>query len=82
MVKRYVFVRMPTEIYEKYKAVKFKMETDLHKVTGKNMTLSMPKVFNTIISPEFNRNYIEVDLFKLAQLAKKRKGYYDLFKPK
>lgn len=82
MVKRYVFVRMPAEIYEKYKVVKFKMETDLRKVTGKNLTLSMPKVFNTVISPEFNRNYIEVDLFKLAALAKKRKGYYELYKNK
>ena len=78
MVKKYVFVRMPEEIYVKYVDVKHKMENDIKKVSGKNLTLTMPKVFNAIISPEFNENFIQVDLKRLHDLARKKKGKYGL----
>jgi hypothetical protein len=74
-MKRYVFVRMPFEIHQKYVNVKHQMENDIQKVTGqKNLRLTMPKVFNAVISPDFNENYIQVDLRKLAKVARKRKG--------
>ena len=79
LVRRYRIVRMPEEIYQKYYGVKLKMESDIRKVTGRqDLRLSMPKVFNTIIDPKMNENFIEVDLFKLSQLSRKKKGKYDL----
>jgi hypothetical protein len=73
MSKKYVFVRMPENIYKDYKNVKAKMEGDIEKVTGRRIPLTMPKVFRAIISPEFNSNFIEVDLKKLVNLAREKK---------
>lgn len=76
--KRYVFVRMPVEVHQKYLNVKIKMEDDIRKITGKkNLHLTMPKVYNAVVSPDFNENYIQVDLKKLASVARKKKGYYE-----
>lgn len=79
MAKKYVFVRMPEEIYQKYTRVQQKMNFDLRKITGrKDIKLTMPKVFNAVISPNLNENCIQVDFSKMIMLAKKKKGKYDL----
>lgn len=77
MGKKYYMIRMPSEIYHKYKNVKIKMEADIKKFTGRRIPLTMPKVFNAVINPKFNQNFIEVDLGKLSGLAKKNRGIYD-----
>lgn len=77
MAKRYVFVRMPEEVYIKYHNVHKKMESDIQSLTGRPLRLTMPQTFNAIISPEMNRNFIEVDLQKLVRLAKSKRGKYE-----
>jgi len=75
MAKKYVFVRMPADVYNLYKGIKIKMEADIEKVAGKPIPLTMPKVFKAVVSPNLNRNFIEVDLNNLVDLAKKgRRG--------
>jgi hypothetical protein len=79
LVKHYRIVRMPEEIYQKYFGVKLRMESDIRRVTGKQyLKLSMPKVFNAIIDPKLNENFIEVDLLRLSKLSQRKKGKYDL----
>lgn len=74
MVKKYVMVRMPIEIMQMYKGAKKNMESDIEKVAGKRIPLTMPKVFKAVISPQINENYIQVDLKKLVELAKQKRG--------
>jgi hypothetical protein len=76
MAKKYVFVRMPLEIYKSYKAVQLNMQRDITNLTGKKTPLPMPKVFKAIISPHFNENFIQVDLKKLVELSRKKRGEY------
>lgn len=73
MAKRYVFVRMPEDIFRIYKGIQVKMKTDLKKFTGKDIKVTMPVVFKAVASPEFNKNFIEVNLKDLAYLAKRRR---------
>lgn len=73
MVKKYVLVRMPIQVYQKYKDVKMKMETDISRFYGRRIPMTMPKVFKAVIDPKFNENFIEVDLKKLTGLAKNRR---------
>jgi hypothetical protein len=63
---------MPAEIYKRYVFIKNSMEKDITKVTGKQTKLTMPKVFKAVASPEFNENYIKVDLKKLIKLSKEK----------
>ncbi len=71
MAKKYVFVRMPVDVYNIYKGLKVKMETDIKNISGKQIPLTMPKVFKAVASPEFNENFIEIDLKKLTEFAKR-----------
>lgn len=73
MAKRYIFVRMPEEIYKRYLNIKVNMEKDLTRVTGKETKLTMPKVFRAVASPDLNENYIQVDMSKLIKLAKEKR---------
>jgi len=73
MAKKYVFVRMPAEIYNMYKNIKVNMETDIQQITGKRIPLTMPKVFKAIASPELNENFIQVDMNSLIKLAKEKR---------
>ena len=73
MGKRYIFVRMPEEIYNRYVFIKKSMEKDITKVTGKEIKLTMPKVFKAVASPDLNENYIQVDMSKLVKLAKEKR---------
>jgi len=73
MAKRYIFVRMPEEIYRRYVNIKVGMEKDITKVTGKETKLTMPKVFKAVASPDFNENYIQVDMKKLIKLAQEKR---------
>ncbi len=74
MARRYVFVRMPVLIYRRYTQIRANMERDLTKITGKPTKLTMPKVFRAVASPEFNENYIKVDMKKLVKLSKEKRG--------
>lgn len=73
MAKKYVFVRMPEDVYNIYKNIKVKMELDIKQITGRNIPLTMPKVFRAVASPDLNKNFIEVDLKDLVSLAKNRR---------
>lgn len=73
MAKKYIFVRMPIEIYKQYANIKTNMEKDISKVTGKQINLTMPKVFKAVASPDLNENYIQIDLKKLVNLAKEKR---------
>jgi hypothetical protein len=73
MVKKYIFVRLPTETYGLYKNIKVNMEMDLKKMTGKPLKLPMTKVFKAVASPSLNENYIQVDLNKLKKYARSSK---------
>lgn len=77
MTKKYVFIRMPTDVFQRCKGVKLKMESDIREFSGCEAKISWPKFFNTIINPKFNENYIQIDLKKLTELAKKRRGKYE-----
>ncbi|MDI6738158.1 MAG: hypothetical protein QME12_06635 [Nanoarchaeota archaeon] len=41
--------------------------------TGREIKLPMTRVFKVVASPMLNENYIQVDLKKLVQFAKKRR---------
>lgn len=71
MAKKYVFVRMPEDIHRKYVIIKGNMENDLSRVAGKQIKLTMPKVFNAVIDPRVNENYIQVDLKKMLKGVRK-----------
>lgn len=74
MGRRYVFVRMPKEVYDQYKKIKVKMEVDIQKYYGKRVPMTMPKVFKAISSPEYNENFIQIDIKNLVSLARKKRG--------
>lgn len=73
MVKKYIFVRMPADIYKIYEGIKVKMEKDITQVVGKRIPLTMPKVFRAVASPTLNKNFIAVDLNDLVNLAKEKR---------
>jgi len=71
MAKRYVFVRMPAEVFEKFKLKKIRMEQDIKEITGKNIPLTMPKVFKLVA-----KNPVEIDKDILIKFAKMKRGSY------
>ena len=73
MMKKYKFVRMPNETYDRYYKIKLKMEADIAKLVGRKIPLPMTKVFKAVASPEFNENFIQIDLPKLVKLAREKK---------
>ena len=73
MAKKYVFVRMPEDIFGLYKNIQLNMKADLKKVTGKDIKITMPTVFKAVASPDLNENYIQVDLKNLVKNMKRRK---------
>lgn len=75
MRRKYKFVRLPEETYQRYANTKAKMENDLRNFTGKkNLTMTMPKVFEAFVNPKVNKSYVEIDLRDLHQLAKTKRG--------
>jgi hypothetical protein len=60
-------IRMPSDTYDQYMRIKFKMETDLHHFTGKPVRMSNTTFFGTLIN--LNENVIEVDLPKLSSIV-------------
>ena len=68
MAKRYVFVRMPKEIYNKFVIKKEKMEADIKQITGRNIPLTMPKVWALV-----SKNPVEIEFSNLIQVTKKKK---------
>lgn len=63
-------VRLPLETHEKYKTVQTKMINDIRRVTGKpNLNISLNKVFDVVVNPNYNENFIQVDLKKLSSVA-------------
>lgn len=73
MAKKYIFVRMPVDVYNIYKRIKVRMETDLKKVTNKNIKMPMPKVFRAVASPDYNENFITIPYNKMLHLARGKK---------
>jgi hypothetical protein len=73
MVKKYVFVRIPVETYARYKHIKTNVELDLKKYSGKTIKVPMTKVFKMVASPEFNENYIQLDLGKVSKFMRGKK---------
>ena len=71
MAKRYIFVRMPVETFEGFKMKKVKMESDIKDITGKNVDLTMPKVFKLV-----SQNPVEIDKDFLVKFAKLKRGFY------
>lgn len=72
MAKRYVMIRMPKEIYDHYAQIKMKMENDITKKVGAPLKLSMNNVFNAVVNPKLNNNFIEIDLTKLVKMGKRK----------
>jgi len=68
MAKKYKFVRMPLEIYNKFENKKIKMEEDLKQITGKKTTLTMPKVWRLVA-----KNPVEIDFNILLKSIKVKK---------
>jgi|TARA_R100001530_G_scaffold107250_2_gene74975 hypothetical protein len=71
MAKKYVFVRMPLDTFEGFKMKKLKMQEDIKDLTGKNVELTMPKVFKLV-----SQNPVEIDKDYLVKFAKLKRGYY------
>ncbi len=55
---------MPSEVYEMFYAKKVRMEKDVREITGKNIPLTMPKVFRLIANHQ-----VEIDMDYLAKFA-------------
>lgn len=66
MAKRYVFVRMPAEVFQMFYMKKIKMEKDIKEVTGKDIPLTMPKVFRLVA-----KHPVELDIDYLVNFSKK-----------
>lgn len=59
---------MPREIFEKFKAKKIRMETDLKQLTGRRIPLTMPKVWALVA-----KNPVEISFDNLITSAKGRR---------
>ena len=68
MAKRYKFVRMPRDIYDQFVIKKVKMESDIQDITGKKISLTMPKVWRLVA-----KNPVEIELSKLIKSGKVKK---------
>lgn len=77
MTKKYVFVRMPSDIYAKYVRVKHTMEKDLKFITGKELRLTMPKVFNAMVSNNIRDNRTNIEPTNLVRLARLKNGKHE-----
>jgi len=71
MAKKYVFVRMPAEVFNLFYGKKVRMEKDIKEITGKEIKLTMPKVFRLV-----GRNPVEIDKNVLIKFARMKKGFY------
>lgn len=71
MAKKYVFVRMPVEVYNCYYKKKIKMEEDIKEMIGTKINVSMPKVFRLVA-----RNPVEINKDHLIKFAKLKRGRY------
>lgn len=69
MATRYVFVRMPTEVYNLFYNKKIRMERDIKEVTGKKIPITMPKVFRMV-----GANPVEIDIDSIINIASKKRG--------
>jgi len=67
MAKRYIFVRMPRDIYTQFVNKKLKMEGDLKELTGKRIPLTMPKVWALVA-----KNPVEIGFENLIRATKKK----------
>ena len=67
MAKRYVFVRMPRNIYDQFVTKKIKMEQDLKELTGKRIPMTMPKVWALVA-----KNPVEIGFDNLIKSVKGR----------
>lgn len=73
MVKKYVFVRMPEEIYNLYRNVNQQQNNDLLKLGVQNRSIPMNFTFKSVVDPKINENFIEIDLKKLMNNTKPKR---------
>lgn len=71
MAKKYVFVRMPAEVFQLYYGKKIRMEKDIKEITGRDIPLTMPKVFKLV-----GKNPVEIDKDILVKFARMKRGKY------
>jgi len=67
MAKKYKLVRMPLEVFEQFHDKKIKMEKDIRMITGREIPLTMPKVWRLIA-----KNPVEIDKNTIITVAKKK----------
>jgi len=78
MAKKYVMVRMPEDVHQRFMQIKAEMERDVNKfnnigkISSKVIKLPKSQVLRAIIFPEYNLNYIRVPLKKLSELGSKK----------
>lgn len=72
MAINYVFVRMPEPVFQRYKDIQVELLNDLKTLTGKNIKIPMTKIFDIVVSTEWNENYIQIDLKKLIKHQEKK----------
>ena len=71
MVRKYVMVRMPREVHDKYMNIKINMEKDLRSFTGKPIMMNKTNFFDVLVN--YNENFIQVDIPKLSNILNTRK---------
>ena len=78
MVRRYVMVRMPRNVHEKFMNIKMDMEKDLRSFTGKPIQMNKTTFFDVLAN--HNENFIQVDIPKLSNiLTDKRRRRNNVF---
>jgi len=73
MTKKYM-VRVDKEDIDRLKNMRNMIQFDINKATGKNIKLPIGTVVKIAINPNFNENYIQTDLKKLAKLFGRKYG--------
>lgn len=72
MGKRY-WIAVPKDVYQNIWNTKDNMEKDISRITGKRIPMTLPKVLRATFHPKYNENFIQVDIKKLVDLAKKKR---------
>ena len=70
MAKRYIFVRMPVDIYGKYTFIKNDLENNIGKIIKKPVKLTMTKVFDAVVSQDVNIDLSKCLIVKIKKNEK------------
>lgn len=72
MVKRY-WVAVPSDVYQNLTKTKERMEKDVSRFAGRRIPMTFSKVLRATFDPNYNENFIQVDIKKLSNLAKQKR---------